>query len=212
MRARPLPRLHLVSDDRVLARPDFVPTAHGLLPRGGAALALHLRGPGTAAAELFTRGRELLEPSRESGSLLVVNDRVDLALVLGLEGVQLGARSLPPSVVRELLGPEALVGVSVHGPDEAVRAENGGADYLVVGTIFPSPSHPGRSGAGPERVAAVSGGTRVPALAIGGITPERVRAVLESGAHGVAVLSGIWDAEDPGAALDRYLGALRDRA
>nr|NIP56877.1 thiamine phosphate synthase [Gemmatimonadota bacterium]NIR77255.1 thiamine phosphate synthase [Gemmatimonadota bacterium]NIT85774.1 thiamine phosphate synthase [Gemmatimonadota bacterium]NIU29599.1 thiamine phosphate synthase [Gemmatimonadota bacterium]NIU34648.1 thiamine phosphate synthase [Gemmatimonadota bacterium] len=137
---------------------------------------------------------------------------VDLALVLGLEGVQLGARSLPPSVVRELLGPEALVGVSVHGPDEAVRAENGGADYLVVGTIFPSPSHPGRSGAGPERVAAVSGGTRVPALAIGGITPERVRAVLESGAHGVAVLSGIWDAEDPGAALDRYLGALRDRA
>jgi len=137
---------------------------------------------------------------------------VDVALVLGLGAVQLGARSLPPAAAREILGPEALLGVSVHGPDEAKKAEEGGADYLVVGTIFPSPSHPGRSGAGPERVAAVSGRSRLPALAIGGITPERVRAVRESGAHGVAVLSGIWDAEDPGAALDRYLGALRDRA
>lgn len=198
----------MVTDDRILSRPGFSHTAHDLLVRGGSAVALHLRGPETDAAELFARGRELREAARESGALLAANDRVDLALVLGLDAVQLGARSLPPAVVRDLVDPACLVGVSVHGAGAARRAEEGGADYLVVGTIFSTGSHPGRPGAGPARVAAVAARVTLPLLAIGGVTPERVAPVLEAGAYGAAVLSGVWDACDPAEALDRYLEAL----
>jgi len=199
---RTLPRLHLVTDDAILRREDFVAVAHAAVAVGGEDLALHLRGPATDGRTVYRRTVELRDAARASGSLLVVNDRVDVALAAGADGVQLGGRSLDPA---DLPGEAAglAVGVSVHSADAARSA--GSVDWLLVGTIYPTASHPGRPGSGPGLVGAVTAVTSVPAVAIGGVTPERTTEVMRSGAWGVAIVRGVWDAEDPIEALHRYL-------
>jgi len=211
MRVGSLPRLHLVTDDRIVARDDFVPLARTLRARGGSRLAFHLRGPETRGRRLYDRARAILEGGEAAGGPFLANDRVDLALVLALDGVHLGGRSLGVSVARELLEPGRWIGASVHGVAEAIRAAGDGADYLVVGTIYRSPSHPGREPAGPERIARIARSVGCPLVAIGGITPDRVAPVLAAGAHGVAVRGGIWEDERPLEALDRYLEVLGGR-
>lgn len=204
-----IPPLHVVTDDRILERPDFDRTAHEVLRVGGEALALHVRGPGLPGRPVYERARSLRPAARAAGSTLFVNDRVDVALVLGLGGVHLGERSLAPAATRRVLDAPCLLGRSVHEP---AAADAGGADFLVVGTIFRSASHPGREPAGPERIRAWSDAGSAPTVAVGGITPERVRTVLAAGARGVAVLSGVWDAEDPVRAVRAYLRAVRGGA
>jgi len=210
-----VPRLHLVTDDAVLARPGFVQAASPLLARGGAAVALHVRGPATPGGPLLELARALREPARAAGAWLVVNDRVDVALAAGADGAHLGARSLPVSAARRLLRSGMGLGVSVHAAAEGAEAAAAGADWIFVGTIWETASHPGRSGQGPGLVAAVAsavasavGGApgRVPVLAIGGVTPQRVAEVLAAGGTGVAVIRGVWDATDP---LDALLGYLQ---
>lgn len=203
-----IPRLHAVTDDRVLARPDFVRVAQEVLRAGGSRLALHVRGPGCCGARIHDVARSLLPAVRASGAALFVNDRVDVCLVLDLAGVHLGKRSLPPGAVRSILDGGALMGVSVHGSDEAREAEAGGADYAVVGTIFRSRSHPDRRPAGPSRIRTVAEATAIPVVAIGGVDADDVATVLGAGGHGVAAVSGIWDASDPAAAVRSYLDAL----
>ena len=202
-----LPPLHVVTDDAVLARPDFERSAGDVLAAGGARLALHLRGPATDGSRLYALALALREGARSSGALLLANDRVDLTLVADLDGVHLGARSLPASVARPLLPPDRWLGVSVHD-DAGARAASQDADYLVVGTLFATASHPGRAGAGLTGMARVRAAVGLPLLAIGGITVQRVPEVVLAGAQGVAVLSGIWSAADPAAAVADYLGAL----
>jgi thiamine-phosphate diphosphorylase len=200
---RPLPVVHVITDDRRLRRSDFVTLASGLLRSGGHRVAIHLRGPRTGGA-LLERLAQALRPDREGGGWLVINDRIDVAGVVTAEGVQLGRRSLPLDVARRLL-PDALVGASVHGLEEARQAD--AADWLVLGTIYETPSHPGRRAAGLAHVGRVARGVSRPIIAIGGITPERARLVRSEGAAGVAVSGGIWGAPDPIAALDNYLAA-----
>ena len=209
---KPLPRLHAVTDDGVLARPDFPERARAVMAAGRGRVAIHLRGRGTAAARLYELAASLREASAAEGALLLANDRVDLARAAGLDGVHLPARALPPAVARGLLPVGgAWVGVSVHDVAGA-RAAAPDADYLVVGTVFATPSHPGRTGAGPGMVARVHAAVSLPLLAIGGVTPERVPELLGAGASGVAVSSGIWGAADPGAAVHEFLRSLPEGA
>jgi thiamine-phosphate pyrophosphorylase len=199
-----LPRLHVVTDDGVLARPDFEALAGAVLA-AGPALALHLRGPGTPARTLLSLARRLRPVATETGAVLLVNDRIDVALAARLDGVHLGARSLPVGAARDLLPPASLVGASVRGSGPAREASAEGPDYLVLGTIYPTPTHPDRPGDGPEAVGRVVAAVDVPVLAIGGVTPDRVAECLAAGAHGVAVLGGVWSAPDPWAAVVGYL-------
>lgn len=202
-----IPPLHVVTDDDVVARPDFVAVARAVLAAGGRRLALHLRAPAAPAARLFALAAELLESARAAGARVLANDRVDLALAAGLDGVHLRERSLPPDVVRTLLPPPALLGCSVH--DEAgARSAFPHVDYLVVGTIFATASHPGRAPRGPELVRRLAAVVPAPLVAIGGITPERVPELRASGAVGVAVVSGVWGRGDPGEAVRGYLEVL----
>ncbi len=205
------PRLHVVTNDEVLARPDFVAVASEVMKAGGVTTALHVRGPRTRSRDLFRVVGDLMSAIEDFEASLVVNDRVDIALALGLEWVHLGQRSLPPAIARGLLGGRGTVGVSVHDVEEARQAVEGGADYLTVGTMFATASHPERTPVGPSLVEAVQRTTRVPLVAIGGITPDRVEAVAASGAWGVAVLDGVWGGERPARAVEVYLAAL-DRA
>ena len=203
-----IPILHVVTDDEILSRQDFVERATRVLEAGGESLALHLRGPGTPGRVLFTLARNLRGVARASGSLLLANDRVDLTLALDLPGAHLGQRSLPPDAARRILGPHRLLGLSVHGRTEAREGLGGAVDFLLVGTIFASSSHPRIVPGGVGRIREVGEVTGAPLLGIGGVAPEKVGELLDAGAHGVAVRSGIWDARDPTAATRVYLKAL----
>ena len=202
-----IPRLHVVTDDRLLAEPRFIDRAQGVLAAGGADLALHVRGPRSPSVHVFALVRTLRSAASETGSLLVVNDRVDVALALGV-AAHLGERSLPATEARALLGPDACLGASVHDPAGAETCVSGAPDFLIVGTIFPTASHPERPGAGVSLIAQVAALEVAPVVGIGGVTPDRVGTVLEAGAHGVAVLSGVWSGARPDEAVTAYLAAL----
>ncbi len=142
------------------------------------------------------RGPTATEP------VLVVNDRVDVALAAGADGVHLGSGSLPAGVVRALVPRGFLVGVSVHRVEELSAAAAAGADYAVFGTVFPSPSKKGVAPHGVQGLARACRAAALPVLAIGGMTAGRLAAVRAAGAHGVCVVSALMAAPDPRAAAD----------
>lgn len=139
--------------------------------------------------------------------MLIVNDRLDVAIACSAAGVQLGSRSFSTSEARSLLDSRVLVGRSVHSLEEAVRARGEGADFLLAGTVFESRSHPARPGLGIDWVGEIAR-AGPPVIAIGGVQPQHVAALLTSGASGVAVVSGVWMAPDPIQALRLYLSEL----
>ena len=204
-----VPRLHLVTDDAVLAGEDFVARAAEALEAGGRAVALHVRGPHTPGGPLLELARRLTAEARRWGGWLLVNDRVDVAAIAGAHGVHLGERSIAVEIARTLLGKEAVVGVSRHDARGVAEACAEGVAYAFIGAVFATPSHPERAPGGAELVrgaVAVAGG--VPIVGIGGITPAGARTVRAAGAHGVAVVRGAWRATRTGEAVQAYLEAL----
>jgi thiamine-phosphate diphosphorylase len=211
-----IPRLHLVTNDTVIAAAGFVDRATAVLDAFGTAVALHLRGHASTGAALYRLAEPLARAAAAAGALMVVNDRLDVALAAGC-GVQLGRRSIPAPTARRLLGPGAVVGYSAHEAGEAASMAGTGVDLVVLGTIWPSASHPGEPAAGTSLISAAAAAmaatasteaVAVPIVAIGGVTPERARAAMTAGAHGVAVLSGVWGAGDAVTAALGYLEAM----
>jgi len=206
-----LPRLHVVTDDVRLSSADFATAAADVLEAGGSDVALHLRGRATSASRLYELARGLLPVARRVGARLLVNDRVDVALAARADGVQLREDSLTPADARAILGAGALVGVSRHA-DSVGGGPEADADFVVLGSVFATRSHPGARALGLDGLRAgakgMERGGRL--IAIGGIAPARVVEVVNAGAYGVAVSSGIWDSGGTvAAALKAYLGELR---
>lgn len=201
-----LPRLHVVTNDVILGRSTFHQQAGALLDAFGPAVALHLRGRGLSGRVLHDHAVELAAAALRTSSLLLVNERVDLALA-ARTGAHLNAGSLPLVEARRLLH-HAPLGYSAHTADEALLAQVEGADFVFLGTIFASASHPDRPPAGVELLRRAVPRLEVPVIAIGGITPGRVAEVRAAGAWGIAAITGIWDAPDPVAAAREYLAAL----
>lgn len=202
-----LPKLILVTDDRVVAATGFVARAERILEAAGPEVALQLRAHGVTPRRFCELAGELGVVARGVGAGLWINDRLDVAVVVRADGLQLGARGVPPGVARRLLGRTPLIGYSAHDAQEAERALEAGVDMVVLGNLYPTASHPGRDPLGLMAVGeAVAGGR--PILGIGGITPERAREVVAAGAHGVVVLRGVWDAADGVEALRLYRAAI----
>ncbi|HET7231183.1 MAG TPA: thiamine phosphate synthase [Longimicrobium sp.] len=206
MTDRPLPPLHAVTNDAVIARVDFAARAGEVLEAGGSGVALHLRAPHASGRRLHELAVRLMEVARATGSLLIVNDRVDVALAAGAHGVQLGWRSITVADARRLVGGTMRIGASVHTLDEARRAVDEGADWLLAGNVYPTESHPGQPGAGTGLIGSMVP-LGLPVIGIGGVTPERVRDLCAAGAAGIAVIRGVWDAPFPADAVWRYCGA-----
>jgi thiamine-phosphate pyrophosphorylase len=159
---------------------------------------LHLRDHAARAAELLLRARA--RRARFGGRVaLVVNDRLDVALALAADGAQLTQRSLPVAEARRIAGGMPL-GASVHSVAEAEAAR--GADWLLVGTVFPSATHPDGATIGLEGVRTIAAAGIAPTVAIGGITAANVASLRATGVHGVAVISAILSARDPRAAAE----------
>ncbi|WP_425154241.1 thiamine phosphate synthase [Candidatus Palauibacter sp.] len=181
----------------------------------GAPIAVHLRAR-LPTRRLFEIAAELASSAAWTGGWLVVNGRPDVALAAGARAVQLGRTALGVKETRRMVEACAgrlAIGASVHDAEGAFRAVRDGADYLVPGTIYATPSHPGRAGSGPAavteavaaavRAAPTAAPTAAPVLAIGGLRAERIDEVVEAGAHGIVVGRAVWSAPDPArAALD----------
>jgi thiamine-phosphate diphosphorylase len=194
---RPLPRVHAFTDGAVLSAPDFGIRA-AAIAAGGAAVALHARHRGATAAHLSAIALRIVALARPPEAAVFVSGRPDIAAAAGAQGVQLGSHDLTPADARRVL-PRGWIGRSVHSVDEASAAVEEGADFLVVGSIYPTRSHPERPAAGPGLV---SGAARFgrPVIAIGGVTPERASELKSAGAYGVAAIHALWHAQDPAAA------------
>jgi thiamine-phosphate diphosphorylase len=195
----PLPRLHAITDERIARRPDLEGIARELAAGGGSELGFHARGRELTGLEQYNVAVQL----SNLPSFLFINDRLDIALAVPSAGVQLGRGSLPVSAARAL-NPLWWIGKSVHDLAEAEAARTEGADYLVVGPVFATASHPGRSPLGVATLQSiVRAADGLPVIAIGGITFERVREVRGSGAYGVAAIRALWDDAEPAAAARR---------
>jgi thiamine-phosphate pyrophosphorylase len=177
----------------------YITDRHGLAPRpllshlqavAGAGVDLvQLREKDLACRELLGLVKSAVELCRGSKTRIVVNDRLDMAIAAGAHGVHLGGQSAPPEAVRRHIDKNFLVGVSCHSMQEALKAEAGGADYILLGPIFDTPSkRPYGPPLGLNKLSEVANHIRIPLLALGGITVARVRPCLDAGATGIAAI------------------------
>jgi thiamine-phosphate pyrophosphorylase len=191
-------RLYLLAT-RAFARLPL-PEAVAAACRGGAGV-VQLREKGIPDGEFLALLREIAPAVRAAGALLLVNDRVHLAVEAGADGAHVGPEDLPPEEARRLLGPDRILGVTTHDLHQARRAEAAGADYVGIGPVFPTDTKgvPLRA-IGPEAAGRVAAALAIPAFAIGGISPANVARVRAAGCPRVAACSAVLGAPDPAAA------------
>jgi thiamine-phosphate pyrophosphorylase len=194
---RPLPRLHALTDATVLARADLG-IAAAAIAAAGPPVALHARDRTATGAALAAAALRLVALARPPEAAVFVNARPDVAAAVGAQGLQLGAGDLSPRDARAVF-PRGWIGRSVHSADEARAALDEGADYLLVGSIWETASHPGRPAAGLALLEATAALGR-PVVAVGGITGARARTARDAGAYGVAAIRALWESADPAAA------------
>jgi thiamine-phosphate pyrophosphorylase len=171
---------------------------------------VQLRDKDAPLARLYPVARAVAERCRDAGALLVVNDRADLALAVGAGGLHVGQDDLPAAAARRILPREIVLGVSTHDPAQARQAAADGADYVAVGSIFPTGSKAGFHLVGTDLLRALRPSIAAPLVGIGGITEDNAADVIAAGADGVAVISAVCAAPDPRAATRRLLDRLQD--
>lgn len=199
---RTIPKLHVVTPPGVAERE--LATTHALLEAGAPLVQVR-----TKAVDDRTRLRAasgVMRSARTTGATCLVNDRVDIVLAAGADGVHVGADDLPATVARRLLGPDLIVGATCRNAEDARRAEGEGASYLGVGPVFATSTKTGLPDPmGPRGVEAVAAAVDVPVIAISGITVDNAAAVLDAGAWGVAVVGAVYEADDPVASLRQLM-------
>jgi thiamine-phosphate diphosphorylase len=194
---RPLPRVHAYTDAVIAGGSEFGIRA-AAIAAAGPAVALHARARGQNDAVLIALALRLVALARPPEAAVFVSARSDVAAAVGATGVQLGSLDLRPSDARRVLK-KGWIGRSIHSRGEAYEAVRERSDFLVVGNIYETDTHPGRPAAGLDLIRATSG-LGVPVIAIGGITPERAAEVRAAGAYGIAAIRALWTAPDPAAA------------
>jgi thiamine-phosphate pyrophosphorylase len=203
-------RLYVILDPRFCAGRDLVRVAAEAI--AGGATILQLRHKDATTRTLLAETEAILAQSRPHGVPLIVNDRVDVALATGADGVHLGPDDLPPPLARRLLGAERLIGVSAGTVAEAAQARAEGADYLGTGDIFGTASKfDAGAPVGPGRLTEVKRAAGLPVVAIGGVSAANAATAIAHGADGVAVITAVVAQPDVRAAA-RALRTLVDQA
>lgn len=207
MTAPSLPRLYLISDRHQTAQRPLASVLTQALEAGGRFL--QLREKDLTTRELCRLAEELKPVFAAHHARWMINDRIDLAVAFQAGGVHLRTSSLPPAVARRLLRPQQLIGVSTHSLEEIKAAESEGADFVVLGPIYDTLSK--RKYGDPLGLNILEEACRIshiPIYAIGGITPQRVREIRETGAYGVAVISSIFQAPHISRTTETFLDLL----
>lgn len=180
------------------------------LALAGGATTVQYRNKSATAALKSEQARELLALCRKARALLIVNDDLELALAIGADGLHLGTEDGDLAEARKAIGPKRLLGASCYNRIElAERAVAAGADHVAFGSVFASPTKPAARRAPLALFGEARKRLAVPLVAIGGITPDNARQVIEAGAHAVAVISALFDAPDVEAAARKFASLFR---
>jgi thiamine-phosphate pyrophosphorylase len=202
-------RLYLITDRKVAAKP--LPEAVRLALEGGVK-AIQLREKDLSVRELLAMAQELRAVTREFGAKLFINDRLDVATLVGADGIHLGGQSMPVESVRKVVGKNMQIAVSTHSVAEAKTAQDGGADFITYGPIFTTPSKAKYGDpVGVKSIRDIKKEISIPIYAIGGINSGNMLQVMSAGADGIALISAIMTAEDirkTAAAYDKALTAI----
>jgi thiamine-phosphate pyrophosphorylase len=199
--------IYVITDEQ----PERSPLAIAQAAYAGGAGVVQFRRKNGSARELFLWAQQLAALASEMGKMLIINDRIDLALAVHADGVHLGPDDLPVSVARRLLGPTAIIGASAGTVDEAIEAEAEGASYLGVGCIYGTASKEDAGApVGPARIAEIRRAVSLPLLAIGGVTADKLPELLAASADGVAVISAVTRARNMKTATRELVKAWRE--
>jgi thiamine-phosphate pyrophosphorylase len=199
--------LYLVTDRRQTGGRDLVSVIDAALASG--VRAVQLREKDLGGRELFILAEAVKNSCARYGAKLFINDRVDVALAVDADGVQLGAASMPIGAAREILGSQKLIGASIHSLEEAKSVERLGADFVVFGPVYFTPSKAAYGDPqGVKRLKEIVEKISLPVYAIGGINLEGIDAVRGAGARGVALISAVIGVADPAAAAKELLARL----
>jgi thiamine-phosphate pyrophosphorylase len=190
---------------------DFELRARALVQAG--VDVLQLRDKRLPDRQLLQRAKTLRAITADSNTLFIMNDRADLACLSDADGVHVGQDELELQDARMLVGPDKLVGVSTHSVEQALEAQQAGADYIGCGPVFSSETKPFAANElqGDKLLRAISTIIRMPAFAIGGITAENLSAVLAAGFQRVAVQNAVWHTDDPARAARQLRAAFEQR-
>jgi thiamine-phosphate pyrophosphorylase len=171
-----------------------VALARILLDAGARVMQLRLKS--ASGRDLLAAARAIATMCHKRGAMLIIDDRTDIAMLAGADGVHLGQEDLPPEAARRLAGSEMIIGISTHRVEQAVVAERGGADYIGFGPMYPGGLRNNVAGKGLELLREVRAAVRIPIVAIGGITEATVPAVLAAGADACAIITDVVRAPD----------------
>lgn len=203
-----LPRLYPITDTLISGLPHAEQVRR--LAEGGATL-IQLRDKHAAPRDFYAAARDAVQVARRLGVRVIINDRVDIAAAVGADGVHLGQDDLPPEKARALLGADRIVGFSTHTLEQALAANSAPVDYVAIGPAFrtvtkerPDPV------VGLAAISEIRQGVSKPLVAIGGITLELARSVIEAGADSVAVISDLYSAGDVAARARMYFRLLEN--
>ncbi|MGC8853044.1 MAG: thiamine phosphate synthase [Hydrogenobacter sp.] len=199
--------IYLVTDDRYFKDRDLVSTIEQALQ--GGATAIQYRFKNKSTRQMYEELLVLRELTKRYGADLVVNDRVDLAMAVGADGVHVGKEDLPPDVVRKIVGDSMYIGYSVNSVEELREVEHLPIDYIGFGSVYETTTKENYKLVGIEGLRQAVKLTSKPIIAIGGITHYRVKEVLEAGAKGIAVVSAILGFEDVKKATQALVQACR---
>ncbi|AAL81458.1 thiamine phosphate synthase [Pyrococcus furiosus DSM 3638] len=183
-------KLYVITDRRL--KPEVESVREAL---EGGATAIQMRIKNAPTREMYEIGKTLRQLTREYDALFFVDDRVDVALAVDADGVQLGPEDMPIEVAKEI-APNLIIGASVYSLEEALEAEKKGADYLGAGSVFPTKTKEDARVIGLEGLRKIVESVKIPVVAIGGINKDNAREVLKTGVDGIAVISAVMGAED----------------
>jgi thiamine-phosphate pyrophosphorylase len=170
---------------------------------------MQLRLKSASGRDLLAAARAIATMCRERGAMLIVDDRTDIAMLAGADGVHLGQEDLPLEAARRLAGSEMIIGISTHSVEQAVAAERCGADYIGFGPMYPGGLRNNATGKGRDLLREVRAAVRIPIVAIGGITEATMPAVLEAGADACAIITDVVRAPDIAAKVRALLALHR---
>lgn len=203
--------LYLITDRHQTCGRTLAEAVHEALE--GGVRAVQLREKDLSGAELYRLARDLRRLTSDFDARLIINERPDVALASGADGVHLGAGSLPVAVVRQLLGRKMIIGYSAHAVDEALRAEADGADFVTFSPVYPTPSKAAYGApCGVRKLADAARALEIPVIALGGISETNITEALSADIQGIAVISAILAAADPRFAAASLLEKIEEHA
>ncbi|HHY04481.1 MAG TPA: thiamine phosphate synthase [Thermoanaerobacterales bacterium] len=186
--------LYLVADRSILGERDFVSSLKEAI-EGGVTL-VQLREKTSSTLEFYNMATQAKRITDQYHVPLIINDRIDIAIAVDAAGVHLGQDDMPAKIAREILGPDKIIGISASTISEAISAQDAGADYLGVGSVFPTTSKDDAKQVTLETLKAIKQSVKIPIVGIGGINQENIKKVIDTGVDGAAVISAIFGKKD----------------